>query len=148
MDPVLRIAAQVEGAFRRKCIITYEWNQTHCQRQRSSLPAEVSPFVSAVLPLHNFSFKRPILGPYYTFIAIRRHLVPTDPALTLSNNGIRHFVTPGDYAKIYDLTSLYQNGANGSGRQLQSWPEATLNSLTSRPSAVFWPAGKQPNHHY
>ncbi|HEV7521090.1 MAG TPA: S53 family peptidase, partial [Candidatus Angelobacter sp.] len=113
-------AAQVEGAFQTE-MHHYLMNGTRhlANANDLSLAAEVSPFVSAVLPLHNFSFKRPILGPYYTVHRDSQgNLVPTDPALTLSNNGIRHFVTPGDYAKIYDLTSLYQNGANGSGQTI------------------------------
>jgi large repetitive protein len=113
-------AAQVEGAFQTE-MHHYLMNGTQhiANANDLSLPAEVSPFVSAVLPLHNFSFKRPILGPYYTVHRDSQgNLVPTNPAFTISNTGTRHFVTPGDYAKIYDLTSLYQNGANGSGQTI------------------------------
>ena len=84
-----------------------------------SLPADVAPLVSAVLPLHDFSFKQPLLGRYF---AVQRNaegnLAQTDPAFTNATAGVNHFLTPGDYAKIYDLTSLYQNGANGSGQTI------------------------------
>ncbi|HEY6306614.1 MAG TPA: Ig-like domain repeat protein [Candidatus Angelobacter sp.] len=112
--------SQVETAFRTE-IHRYQVNQTTHIANASdlSLPAEVAPLVSAVLPLHDFSFKQPRLGRYY---AVQRNsqgkLVPTDPAFTIANPGINHFLAPGDYAKIYDLSSLYQSGANGAGQTI------------------------------
>ncbi len=113
-------AAQVETAFQTE-IHRYEMNGTmHIANATNlSLPSELAPLVSGVLPLHDFSFKQPLLGRYYK---VQRdshgNLVPTDPAFTIANPGITHFLTPGDYAKIYDLTSLYQNAANGSGQTI------------------------------
>jgi hypothetical protein len=113
-------AAQVEGAFQTEMHRYLMNGATHIANASDlSLPAEMAPLVSTVLPLHNFSFKRPLLGPYFMVHRDSQgNLVPTDPAFTISNSGTRHFVTPGDYAKIYDLTSLYQNGANGSGQTI------------------------------
>jgi hypothetical protein len=113
-------AAQVEGAFQTEMHRYLINGATHIANASDlSLPAEMAPLVSTVLPLHNFSFKRPLLGPYFVVHRDSQgKLVPTDPAFTISNTGTRHFITPGDYAKIYDLTSLYQNGANGSGQTI------------------------------
>ena len=113
-------AAQVEVAFQTE-MHHYLMNGTRhiANATDLSLPAELSALVKAVLPLHDFSPKRPVLGPYF---AVHRDsqgkLVPTDPRFTNSNPGANHFVTPGDYAKIYDLASLYQNGANGAGQTI------------------------------
>lgn len=113
-------ASQVETAFQTE-IHRYHMNGiTHIGNASDlSVPAELAPLVSGVLPLHNFSFKRPLLGRYY---AVQRNsqgnLVPVDPAFTIANPGISHFLSPGDYAKIYDLTSLYQGGANGAGQTI------------------------------
>src|SRR5262249_9814024 len=84
-----------------------------------SLPVDVASLVKGVLPLHDFSFKRPVLGRYF---AVHRNgqgtLVPVDPAFTIANPGVSHFLAPGDYAKIYDLASLYQSSANGAGQTI------------------------------
>lgn len=114
------VAAQVEAAFHTEMHRYLVNGTTHIANAGAlSLPAEVAPLVGAVLPLHDFSFKQPLLGRYF---AVQRNsegnLVPKDPAFTNSTAGTSHFLTPGDYAKIYDLTSLYQNGANGSGQTI------------------------------
>ncbi len=113
-------ASQVEAAFRTE-MHRYQMNgAAHIANAGDlSLPAELAPLVRGVLPLHDFSLKRPLLGRYY---AVQRNsqgnLVPTDPAFTIANPGATHFLAPADYAKIYDLASLYQTGANGSGQTI------------------------------
>jgi subtilase family serine protease len=113
-------AAQAEAAFQTE-MHRYQANgTTHIANAGDlSLPVGVAPLVTAVLPLHDFSFKRPLLGRYF---AVQRNaqgnLVPVDPAFTIFNPGVSHFLAPGDYTKIYDLGSLYQNGANGSGQTI------------------------------
>src|SRR5262249_15046812 len=107
-------AAQVEAAFATE-MHRYQTNRvTHIANARDlSLPAQVAPVVTAVLPLHDFSFKRPLLGRYFKVHRDSQgNLVPTDPAFTIANPGINHFLAPGDYTKIYDLASLYQSGAD------------------------------------
>src|SRR5262249_19986930 len=70
-------------------------------------------------PLHDFSFKRPLLGRHFEVHRDSHgNLVPTDPAFTIANPGISHFLAPGDYTKIYDLASLYQSGADGTGQTI------------------------------
>jgi large repetitive protein len=113
-------AMQVEAAFQTEMHRYHMDGITHIGNASDlSLPAELAPLVSGVLPLHDFSFKRPLLGRYY---AVQRNsqgnLVPVDPAFTVANPGISHFLTPGDYSRIYDLASLYQGGANGAGQTI------------------------------
>src|SRR5215469_16188202 len=113
-------AAQVEAAFATE-MHRYQTNGTAHIANASdlSLPAPMAPLVSGVLPLHDFSFKRPLLGRHFE-VHRDSHgkLVPTDPAFTIANPGISHFLAPGDYTKIYDLASLYQSGADGTGQTI------------------------------
>jgi hypothetical protein len=113
-------ASQVEGAFQTE-LHRYQLNGANHIANASdlSLPAEVAQLVHGVLPLHDFSFKRPLLGRYFEVTRNSQgKLVPKDPAFTIANPGVTHFLAPGDYAKIYDLNSLYQGGANGSGQTI------------------------------
>jgi len=113
-------AQQVEAAFQTE-MHRYQMNGiTHVANSRDlSLPAEVASVVKGVLPLHDFSFKQPFLGRYFE---VHRNdqgrLVPVDPAFTIDNAGISHFLVPGDYTKIYDLGPLYQSGATGTGQTI------------------------------
>lgn len=84
-----------------------------------SVPAALAPVVKGVVSLHDF-FKKPMLKNYFqaranadgTYSAIT-------PDATLSTaNGPIHALTPGDYARIYDLAPLYSatpTPLNGAG---------------------------------
>jgi large repetitive protein len=113
-------AAQVEAAFQTEMHHYLMDGSRHIANAKDlSLPADVAANISAVLPLQDFSFKRPVLGPYFQVQRnAQGNLVPVDPNFTIANPGINHFLTPGDYTQIYDLASLYQNGANGSGQTI------------------------------
>jgi hypothetical protein len=113
-------AQQVEAAFQTE-MHRYQTNGImHVANSRDlSLPAEVASVVKGVLPLNDFSFKQPFLGRYFEVHRNDQgHLVPVDPAFTIDNAGISHFLAPGDYTKIYDLGPLYQSGATGTGQAI------------------------------
>jgi len=73
-----------------------------------SLPASLEPLVLAVTGLNDFHPKAPARWPGKRTAAT--------PDFTASDG--THFLTPADYAVIYDLVALYQAGFNGSGQQI------------------------------
>lgn len=95
-------AAQVESAFNTS-IHRYNLNGVaHIANATSpQLPKALSGTVSGIRGLHDFHPKPRGLHPHLTS--------------SLSGNV---FVTPNDFATIYDLQSLYSSGINGSGRSI------------------------------
>ena len=93
-------AAQVEAAFRTE-IHSYLVNgETHfANALEPSVPAAVASTVLGFRRLDNFR-PRPRTRPTAHFTS------------SVSGN---HFMTPGDFATIYDLTPLYNLGLDGSG---------------------------------
>jgi hypothetical protein len=81
-----------------------------------SIPAALAPMVRGVVSLHNF-FKKPLVGQRVQAKANSKgsYTVIT-PNATLTGNV--HALTPGDYAKIYDLSPLYNASLNGTGVQI------------------------------
>ena len=93
-------AAQVEAAFRTE-IHSYLVNgETHFANAIE--PSVPSAFASTVLAFRRLDNFRP-----------RPRARPT-AHFTSSVSG-NHFITPGDFATIYDLTPLYNQGLNGAG---------------------------------
>jgi len=73
-----------------------------------SLPASLAPLVLAVKGLNDFHPKAPARWPVKKTAAT--------PDFTASNG--THYLTPADYAVIYDILPLYQAGFNGSGQKI------------------------------
>jgi large repetitive protein len=78
-----------------------------------ALPQALAPVVSGILSLHNF----PKQGNHGVQTHVHRdatgHLVP---GFTISNiNGTFHYLSPGDYKKIYNTQPLLDAGIDGSG---------------------------------
>lgn len=83
-----------------------------------SVPAAIAPVVRGVVSLHNF-FKKPMLTRY---VQARPNgdgtYTPINPDATFNTpDGAVHALTPGDYAKIYQLNPLYSAtpALNGAG---------------------------------
>ena len=73
-----------------------------------SLPAAVSPVVRGLVSLHDF-FKRPMI---HELVRAQRNsdgsYSPISPDATIpTSTGTIHALTPGDFAKIYQLNPLY-----------------------------------------
>jgi hypothetical protein len=119
-------AAQVESAFHTE-IHHYEVNgrQHVANAQEISLPEALLPVVRGVLSLHNFP-RKPLIG---KLTHIRRDPAtgefrravqlnpgnPASPEFTLSNeNGTFHFLSPGDWSRIYNTAPLLAEGIDGS----------------------------------
>lgn len=125
-----------------------------------SVPAAMAPVVRGVVSLHNF-FKKPMLTRY---LLAKSNLDGTYTSISpdATFTGGVHALTPGDYASIYDLSSLYAatpTPLNGTGttiaivarsdanptdflefRQLTGLPpKAVSNTVTLPPDPGFDP---------
>jgi hypothetical protein len=113
-------AQQVESAFHTQ-MRRYRVNgEEHLANATDiSFPAALSPVVRGVLSLHNF-FHKPLLARQYKVARnAAGKLVPADPEFTLSGFfGTFHYLAPGDFAGIYNLSPLYQSGVDGTGQTI------------------------------
>jgi Pro-kumamolisin, activation domain/Bacterial Ig-like domain (group 3) len=82
-----------------------------------SVPAALAPSVLSVGHLHNFNPKPR---------AIFRRTSSTDPHFTSHISG-DHFLTPGDFATIYDIQSVYNNGIDGTGQKVAITGQSSIN---------------------
>lgn len=69
-----------------------------------SVPAALAGVISGIRGLNNFALKP-------------RLVRATSPRFTSGITG-NHFITPPDFATIYQLNSLYQQGINGTGQKI------------------------------
>ena len=69
-----------------------------------SVPAALAEVIAGIRGLHNFALKP-------------RLVRKISPKFTSGVTG-NHFVTPPDFATVYQLSSLYQQGFNGSGQKI------------------------------
>jgi hypothetical protein len=99
-------SGQIERAFQTQMRQYQVGGEMHIANATNlSIPAALAPVVSGVVSLHNF-FKKPLIthatqaksNGNGTYSAVT-------PDATLTGNV--HAITPGDYAKIYDLSPLY-----------------------------------------
>src|ERR1019366_6102858 len=104
-------AAQVEAAFHteiHRYLVKGEWH--YANASEPFLPAALAGVVSGISSLHNFSPKPRLVSP-------KPRLVSPKPRLTSSVTG-NHFLQPGDFATIYNLTGLYSSGIDGTGQTI------------------------------
>ncbi|HEY3771184.1 MAG TPA: Ig-like domain repeat protein [Candidatus Angelobacter sp.] len=110
-------SGQIERAFQTQ-MRQYQVNgELHIANATDlSIPAALAPVVQGVASLHNF-FKKPLVGQRVQAKANSNgsYTVVT-PNATLTGN--LHALTPGDYARIYDLSPLYNASLNGTGVQI------------------------------
>ncbi len=104
-------AGQVASAFGAE-IHRYQVNsQTHfANAAEPSIPEAFSVIVQGIRGLSDFRMK-PLLKPRTSLVA------PQQPAYTSSTSG-NHYLSPDDFATIYDLKPLYNAGVNGAGQKL------------------------------
>jgi Pro-kumamolisin, activation domain len=84
-----------------------------------SVPAALSGIVLAVQNLHNFQPK-----PRATFRRVSSNAV--NPHFTSSISG-KHFLSPADFATIYDVQPLYSSGIDGSGQKIALTGQSSIN---------------------
>ncbi len=109
-------SAQVETAFQTQMRRYQVRGEAHVANSTGiSIPAALAPVVRGVASLHNF-FSKPLLSRYY---GVQRNaqgrLAPVGPDFT---QGSSHFLSPDDFAKIYDTAPLLSAGTNGSGETI------------------------------
>jgi subtilase family serine protease len=102
-------AAQVESAFRTE-IHTYLLNgETHyANATEPSLPTAFAPMVKSIRGLNDFRLK-----------------ARAKPKYTSSRGG--HDIAPDDQATIYNLTSLYNAGTDGTGQKIAIAGQTAIN---------------------
>lgn len=75
----------------------------HANDRDPSIPRGLSDLVTGIVTLHDFPHKAMNTGPkpvpYYT-------------------SGSAHYLSPGDFATIYNLNTLYNDGINGGGQSI------------------------------
>jgi hypothetical protein len=97
-------AGQIETAFQTE-IHNYELNgEMHVANARDiSIPAALAPVVSGVVSLHDFKPK----------LKLHRHDIGTNFTF-----GTSHAMTPYDFATIYDVAALWNEGLDGTGQTI------------------------------
>ena len=80
------------------------------------VPAALSSIVQAVRGLTTFD-ERPYARARTVQLS-ERHGAPAPESTTCSGAGCRHFVFPKDFAAIYDLNPVYQQGIDGTGQTI------------------------------
>jgi len=98
-------AAQVEAAFHTP-MHTYQvaGQLHHANAEDPEIPEALAEVVTGVVSLHDFRSQ-----------AMHLMLKRPAPAFTIGSN---HYLAPADFATIYDLGPLYQQGLTGSGQSI------------------------------
>lgn len=105
----------VEQAFRTP-IMRYQVEGRACQANATdpSIPSELGDFVEGVVSLHNLPRRSKNTGLRKLPLSEAWGLRGVDPMATTSSN-TTHYMAPGDFATIYNVNPLYQDGTNGAG---------------------------------
>jgi subtilase family serine protease len=111
--------AQIEQAFHTE-VHRYRVNgEAHfANATEPSIPAA---FAGAVLGLHNLDDFRPRTR------ARLREIAPSEIAAHYTNSVGLHFLTPRDFATIYHVLPLYNQGINGSGQKIAVVGDSAIN---------------------
>jgi uncharacterized protein (TIGR03437 family) len=103
-------AAQVETAFQTEIHNYVADGETHfANASEPSVPAAFGSVVTGIRGLNDFRMKP------------RMRVSPSKPDLTkpaYTGQGDVHYIAPGDFATIYDVTPLYASGINGTGQKI------------------------------
>jgi subtilase family serine protease len=111
-------AGQVKEAFHTP-IHSYLVNgeKHYANASDPQIPAALAPVVAGINTLHDFRKK-----PAIRVLGKASRIANTSmwqPDFTFSGAaGVEHFLAPGDFAKIYNTTTLYQNGIDGTGQSI------------------------------
>jgi hypothetical protein len=108
-------ARQVDAAFRAEMHRYRVRGEDHIANSREiSVPAALAPVVKGVASLNDF-FSTPIAR---GGSEVRSHAIERPAAILNTNNGLLNFLAPGDFAKVYNVSPLYQSSLNGSGQTI------------------------------
>ncbi len=120
-------AGQVETAFHTEIHRYFALGQLHyANASDPRIPAALAPVVSGVTTLHNFE-KQPPLLPLGTASRIG-NTSTWQPNFTYNSaSGAAHYLAPGDLAKIYNLTPLFQAGIDGTGQSVAIVARSNVN---------------------
>jgi len=114
-------ASQVQEAF-QTTIHEYIVNgEQHWANDRDpSIPAALIPAVAGIDSLHNFP--RNAMNRYVGQYSVKTHRLtsPAEPAYTVAcgNGNECYFLTPYDFATIYDVQALWTSSIDGSGQKI------------------------------
>jgi len=115
-------AAMVQAAFGTPIRqYTINGRTYNANSQEPTIPAGFSDLIAGVSTLHNFP-----RNAMYTSARTLSATVPSKPEFTY---GSSHYIAPGDFATIYDITPLYSAGITGVGQTIaivgRTHPSAT-----------------------
>src|SRR5207253_2043022 len=112
-------AQQVESAFRTEIHHYLRNGETHyANATEPSLPTALAGVVLGIRSLNNV---RPRPG------TLIRRIAGGQPKFTSSTTG-SHFITPDDFATIYNVTPLYTSGLDGTGVQIAVMGQTDINT--------------------
>ncbi|HUI45110.1 MAG TPA: protease pro-enzyme activation domain-containing protein [Nitrospirota bacterium] len=100
----------VERAFHTRIHNYYvNGHMYHANAQDPAIPRGISDLVAGIVSLHNFPRKMMNHG---TSPATQTGIIPS------FTSGSSHYLSPGDFATIYDINPLYGAGIDGSGQSI------------------------------
>jgi subtilase family serine protease len=120
-------AGQVETAFHTEIHRYFARGQLHyANASDPQIPAALAPVVAGVSTLHSFE-KRPPLLQLGTASRIG-NTSTWQPNFTFNSpSGALHFLAPGDLARIYNFTPLFQAGIDGTGQSIAIVARSNVN---------------------
>ena len=120
-------AGQVEAAFHTEIHHYFARGQLHyANASDPQIPAALAPVVAGVSTLHNFE-KQPLLLSLGTASRIGNTSTWRPNFTFNSASGALHFLAPGDLARIYNLTPLFQAGIDGTGQSIAIVARSNVN---------------------
>jgi subtilase family serine protease len=111
-------AAQVRNTF-HTAIHSFVVNgeKHYANASDPQIPAALAPVVAGIDTLHDFR-KQPMIRVLGKASRIANTSL-WQPEFTFSGaSGVQHYLAPGDFAKIYNIAPLYQNGIDGTGQSI------------------------------
>jgi len=111
-------AGQVQEAFHTTIHSYFVNGEKHyANASDPQIPAALAPVVAGINTLHDFRKK-----PSIHVLGKASRIANTSlwqPDFTFGGAaGVEHFLAPGDFAKIYNTATLYQNGIDGTGQSV------------------------------
>src|SRR5690242_6210054 len=117
-------ASQVDNAFHTQIHRYIVNGQSHwANASDPEIPAALAGVVAGVATLHNFQKKPQAIRSAARFEATVAGS-SGEPQMT---SGGTHFLSPADYATIYDINPLYASGINGSGTTIAVVGRSNIN---------------------
>jgi uncharacterized protein (TIGR03437 family) len=116
-------AAQIESAFSTELHQYAIDGETHfANATEPSVPAAIAGVVKSIRGLNDFRMKPALVKPLQSRDAQKPHYAPD----YTSAHG-NHYLAPNDVATIYNISSAYAAGINGSGQSIVVAGQSTIN---------------------